>query len=375
MHSVGKREPIRPRRMPFLTLAVSLILFVAVDVARGDVVFKVGVTTREFVPAEPFDWRGAKTHALHTMIWYPAVADAPEAPQWIGPPLIPFFSAGNAAPDATPAASSLHPLILLSHGNGGASSGLAWLGTALAARGFIVAAVDHPGNNSAEGTTVDGFSLFWLRAVDLSAITDALLADKTFGHLINPTQIGAAGHSYGGYTVIATAGGVADPSQLEVFCRSRAADELCRAPGISDMRNRRLARLSSDPDFRQRYSEAGKSYRDERIRAVFAMAPGPAPVFTQDSLQKISIPVAIIMGSADEIAPPTSGGEALAKSIPNATLKLFQNAGHFVFLDACTTVGRLLIRVPCGDPAGTDRKKVHAETITYALEFFTANLR
>jgi len=375
MHLAGKREPTWVRRMPVLTLAISLILFAAVNIARGDAVFKVGVTTRDFIPAEPYDWRGAKAHALHTMIWYPAVADAREAPQWIGPPIVPFFSAGNAAPDAVPAGGSLHPLILLSHGNGGASSGLAWLGTALAARGFIVAAVDHPGNNSAEGTTVDGFSLFWLRAVDLSAITDALLADKTFGHLINPTRIGAAGHSYGGYTVVAVAGGVADPSQLEVFCRSAAADELCRAPGISDMRNMRLARLRSDPVFRQRYSEAGKSYRDERIRAVFAMAPGPAPVFTQESLRKISIPVAIVMGSADEIAPPASGGEALAKSIPNASLKLFQHAGHFVFLDACTTVGRLLMRVPCGDPAGTDREKVHTETIASALDFFVVNLR
>ena len=85
--------------------------------------------------------------------------------------------------------------------------------------------------------------------------------------------------------------------------------------------------------------------------------------------------VPVFRGSADEIAPPASGGEALAKSIPNATLKLFQNAGHFVFLDACTTVGRFLVRIPCGDPPGTDRKKVHAETIASALEFFTANLR
>jgi hypothetical protein len=37
MQSAGKREPIRPYRLPFLALAVSLILFVAVDVARGDV--------------------------------------------------------------------------------------------------------------------------------------------------------------------------------------------------------------------------------------------------------------------------------------------------------------------------------------------------
>jgi predicted dienelactone hydrolase len=96
------------------------------------------------------------------------------------------------------------------------------------------------------------------------------------------------------------------------------------------MRQKRLARLSSHPDFRQRYSEANNSYRDERVRVVFAMAPGRAPVFTPESLGKISIPVAIVTGSADDIASPTSGAEALAKAIPRATLKLFPEAGHYV---------------------------------------------
>jgi predicted dienelactone hydrolase len=93
-----------------------------------------------------------------------------------------------------------------------------------------------------------------------------------------------------------------------------------------------LVRLNSDPDFRQRYSKAGNSYRDERVRAVFSMAPGLGPAFIPESLGKIPIPVAIVTGSADEIVPPASSAEALGKAIPHATLKLFPRAGHFVFL-------------------------------------------
>ena len=93
----------------------------------------------------------------------------------------------------------------------GMASGLAWLGTALAAHGFIAVAVNHPGNNALEDYTVEGFSLWWLRAVDLSAVIDAVLDDKTFGSQIDPARIGAAGHSAGGYTVIAVAGGISDP--------------------------------------------------------------------------------------------------------------------------------------------------------------------
>ncbi|CCE07947.1 putative dienelactone hydrolase oxidoreductase protein [Bradyrhizobium sp. STM 3843] len=358
-------------------LALYLILLVSANVARADdTVFKVGVTTRDFTPVEPYDWRGARTHVLRVMIWYPAAAEASEEPQWIGPPFVPYFSAGSAARDAAPAAGSKHPLVLLSHGAGGTAAGIAWLGTALAAHGFVAVAVNHPGNNALEDFTVEGFSLWWLRAVDLSVVLDAMLADKTFGSLIDPARIGAAGHSAGGYTVIAAAGGITDPAQLEAFCRSPIADALCRPPPeASGMREKRLARLSSDPDFRQRYERAGQSYRDPRIRAALAMAPGLVPMFTEESLNAISLPIAIISGDADEIAPSASNAEALARQIPHATLKLVPHAGHYVFFGTCTMLGRMMVRTACRDPDGVDRDAVHAETIGLALDFFAASLR
>lgn len=357
-------------------LALWLILLAAPTAARADdAVFKVGVTTRNFIPAEPYDWRGAKTHALRAMIWYPAVADTREEPQWVGPPVVPLFSAGSAARDAASASGARRPLILISHGYGGTASDLAWLGAALARHGFIAVAVNHPGNNRLEDYTVEGASLGWLRAVDLSALIDALLRDKTFGNQIDPARIGAAGHSFGGYTVIAVAGGITDPTGVQAFCNSPAADALCApAPEVMAMRRKSLALLNSDFDFQRRYGKAGNSYRDERIRAVFAMAPGPVPILTAESLAKISIPVAIVTGSADEIAPPASGADALGKAIPHATLKRFPHAGHFVFIGTCTTAGRLFVRGICRDPDGVDRDAVHAETIGLALDFFAASL-
>lgn len=357
-------------------LALWLILLATFNVARADdTAFKVGVTTRDIRPAEPYDWRGANTHVLRAMIWYPAVADAQEELQWIGPPMVRYFSAGRAAPDAVPAAGPTRPLILLSHGAGGTAAGIAWLGTALAAQGFIAVAVDHPGNNAQENT-VDGFSLWWLRALDLSATLDAMLDDKTFGSRIDPARIGAAGHSAGGYTVIAIAGGISDPAEFQAFCRSPRADDSCKPPPeSSDLQEKRLVRLNSDPEFRQRYARATRSYRDERIRAVFVMAPGLVSMFTPESLSRISLPVAIISGDADEIVPPASNAETLARQIPLATLKLVPRAGHYVFFDTCTLVGRLMFRAICVDPDGVDRESVHAEARRLAIDFFTANLR
>jgi hypothetical protein len=36
------------------------------------VVHKVGLMRKSFMPPEPYNWRGPKTHALITDIWYPA---------------------------------------------------------------------------------------------------------------------------------------------------------------------------------------------------------------------------------------------------------------------------------------------------------------
>ncbi|WP_316167867.1 MULTISPECIES: alpha/beta hydrolase family protein [unclassified Bradyrhizobium] len=369
-------KKILKRHMRMKGLSLWLILLATFNVAHADdTAFKVGVTTRDVRPAEPYDWRGAKTHVLRAMIWYPAEADVQEEPQWIGPPFVPYFSAGRAAPDAVPAAGLKRPLILLSHGAGGTAAGIGWLGTALAAHGFIAVAVDHPGNNARENT-VDGFSLWWLRAVDLSVTLDAMLDDKTFGSRIDPARIGAAGHSAGGYTVIAIGGGITDPAEFQAFCRSPRADESCKPPPeSSDLQKRRLVRLNSDPEFRQRYAGATRSYRDERIRAAFVMAPGLVPMFTPESLGRISLPVAIISGDADEIVPPASNASALAKEIPHATLKPVPHAGHYVFFGTCTLAGRVMLRAACRDPEGVDREAVHAETVRSAIDFFTAHLR
>ena len=58
------------------------------------------------------------------------------------------------------------PLIVLSHGTGDSAQIMAWLACALASRGYIVAAVHHPGNNALEKYTAEGFLIWWERARD-----------------------------------------------------------------------------------------------------------------------------------------------------------------------------------------------------------------
>jgi len=344
--------------------------------------FKVGSTFRTFTPADKsYNWRGAKTHALRATVWYPAAPAAVEHPADI-PGLSQIFVLGSAAQDASlaPAPASTNaefPMIVLSHGTGGSALTMAWLGEALAAQGYIAVAVNHPGNNGAEAYTALGFSTWWERARDLGVVIDSMLADAMFGGHIDSTRIGAAGFSLGGYTMMEIAGGVNDPQAFLDFCASPHADGICKSPPEFPALIEDFQRLSkSDPEFQAALRHAGDSYRDPRVRAVFAMAPALGPAFRPASLAKIAIPVMIVAGQSDANVPIASSAKYFAANIPGAKLTIFpSNVAHYVFLDACTEAGRKAQPLLCTDGEGVDRDAVHAKTAALAVEFFRATLK
>jgi hypothetical protein len=142
----------------WLTLAALLLP----SLAHAEAVpppFQVGQTMRVFHPTELRHWRGAKTEALVTLIWYPTNSGFAQ-PHEIGPPGHPILIGHPLVPQA-PVATGRHPLILLSHGTGGSADSLDWLGAALAERGYLVVGVNHPGNNALEPLTAAGFRLWW----------------------------------------------------------------------------------------------------------------------------------------------------------------------------------------------------------------------
>lgn len=340
-------------------------------------IYKVGVIRRSFTPAEPYDWRSAKTHALVTDIWYPADTAAVEQTQWMGSPDNPFADVGKAAVNAALiAAPERLPLILLSHGTGASSQMMGWLGTSLASHGFIAAAVNHPGNNATEAYTLQGFSLWWERATDLSTVLDQLLADATFGKRIDPKRIGAAGFSLGGFTVIEIAGGIGETARYQEFCKSPKADGMCvdpaEFPGIS---SQVVESAKSDASFRAALADGAKSHRDSRIRAIFAMAPALGPAFDPASLARISIPVLIVAGSDDKVVPVESSAKFFAAQIHGAQLTLFPAVGHYTFLATCGQLGRTSRPDLCLDNAGILRDDIHAQTANLAWHFFETNLR
>ena len=337
----------------------------------------VGFSFRQFPAPEDYNWRGSDSHKLDGIIWYPSVKGADEKEQLIGPPDAPLFSAGRAAKDAVLApAFARFPLIALSHGTGGSAMQMAWLGTYLASRGYIVVAVNHPGNNALTGYTTEGFVEGWERAKDVSTAIDDLLKDQRFGSKIDPDRIGAAGFSYGGYTMMELAGAKTDWNRLLAWCDKQKS--ACNPPEMPDLMEKFKAlqeKPDEKPDVRRATQHAGDSYRDPRIRAVFAIAPAVAQAFTPEALHEIAIPVEIVAGASDPIAPPADNAQFFASNIRGARVTILPGGvAHYTFLDVGTDAGKKQLPQFFVDNPGVDRESIHKQVSQMAADFFDQEL-
>lgn len=317
-------------------------------------------------------WTGNRHRPLVGPVWYPAAAGTAEV-DWE----VAIFRAGRNAPGAAPASAPARlPLVLLSHGTGGAAPGLAWLAESLAAQGYLVAAVNHHGNTAAEeATLLQGFAVWWDRPRDLSVLLDRLLADPDWGPRIDAQRIGVVGFSLGGYTALASIGARLSASRRDAYCANPARSSLCQLPPEAKGSLADVEKLAaSDTRFRNAMAGMDGDYRDPRIRAALVLAPVFGPFMTAESLAAIEMPVRIVVGAADAQATPDENARPLAKNIRGAELAVVPAAGHYVFMPQCNERGTRHVAALCVDPAGVDRRAVHTEVSTGAIDFFARAL-
>ncbi len=202
-----------------------------------------------------------------------------------------------------------YPVILFSHGFTSCDTQSSFLTAALAQAGYFVLAADH--HDAVCGGGPDSEQSFlsrlahtrseqpfhkpeaWSDATyrnrrdDLEAILDTILKEKSFqGIPIDSTRIGLAGHSLGGYTVLAMAG-------------------------------------------------AWPSWKDGRVKAVLALSPYCAPFITKGDLGHLDVPVMYQGGTLDlGITPDVrrKGGAYDLTSTPKYFVEL-RGAGHLAWTD------------------------------------------
>lgn len=303
---------------------------------------------------------------LEAAVWYPAATPGPAT--LLGDNAA--FEGVPVVPDAAPAAGR-HRLIVLSHGYGGHVGNQGWLAVALARRGYVVAAVNHPGTTSRNRDPQIGARL-WERPRDLSRLIDAVIRDPALG--ADADRVGVVGHSLGGWTALAIAGARTDPARIEADCTVNAKLGACvayRELGAGRTPEAR-ARLAGD-------------LRDPRVGAAVALDLGLARGFTPGSLAAIGVPVLVISaGEGDDRIPAKLESGYLVDHLPagGVTYLALDGAAHFSFLPVCKPGAVELLEadtpgdgVVCRDGApAADRAALHARTVEEVAGFLDAAL-
>ncbi|HYD61302.1 MAG TPA: hypothetical protein VEC35_13140 [Noviherbaspirillum sp.] len=255
-------------------------------------------------------------------------------------------------------------LVLVSHGTGGSELGHHNLAQKLARHGYLVAALQHPRDNYRDRSLVATSTFFSERPKQVSRVLDALLENPEWKDRVPAGRIGAIGHSAGGYTVVALAGGVADPSRLAAHCKEPADDaKFCSLGGETA---KQQVRESATP---------AADYRggDPRIRAVVTMAP-LAVVFTEESLAGIKVPMRVYTAEHDAVLKSQYHGERL-RAVPGAHYERVDNAGHFAFMAQTSYPIAASSGDPGENPSGFDRKAFHQRLENEVTAFFDRHLK
>ncbi|HET9909105.1 MAG TPA: alpha/beta fold hydrolase [Anaerolineales bacterium] len=326
---------------------------------------------------------------LEISLWYPAAngEGGEEVTQYpyeikmakpIGKFAVATF-AGRALRDVSPDLSDVpYPLVILSPGFSLGSFAYAWLAEHLASYGFVVIAPEHQEH-------LDPANELWRSAIErpqdvlsVLAYVDEQTADGgVFDGLINAERIAVIGHSYGGYTSLASAGARINTPAFKSHCEEASASNhpaawLCNEilPHLDDMAD--LAGLDETPN------GLWPAWTDSRIVAIVPMA-GDAFFFGQEGLAEINIPVMAIGGTKDNDAPYEWGTLPAFEhaSSPRKVLISLTDAEHMIFTNPCEKIPfylKLFSREFCHD-TDWDRKYAHELVSHFTAAFLLAELK
>ncbi len=346
---------------------------------------KTVATKIGFREAEVPDSQGNRP--LHLSLWYPAgtMAEADHTgaiSESIGENRVFYGVAAirNAEPESV-----LHPLVVLSHGYGGNWKNLGWLAGELANQGYVVAAPDHPGTTTFDRRPSEAKKLSE-RPNDLSRIItyllDAHVSDQLPGHLlepqalaggIDPERIAAIGHSLGGWTVTALAGGRFDIDLFSQECHKHPNPRICGLSSELGINQEGMVKAPLDGDL-----------SDSRVRAIVSLDLGLARGFTPESLGAVRIPV-LVFGAGVDIGDLPADMESgyLAAHFPSASshYEKIADAAHFSFMQLCKPGAVALLEedfpgegIVCKDGGGRSRREIHRQVADLTTRFLGQSL-
>lgn len=219
-------------------------------------------------------------------------------------------------------------LVVVSHGSGGTPWGYRGLAAHLARAGLVVALVEHPGNRRSDDALAGTAANLTNRPRHLRVAVDAVAADPTLGAVVGDRVV-AIGHSIGGYTALAAAGGrpIALPEQTP--------DRIARPVPVEP---------------------------DPRVRGVVLLAPALPWFLAPGALVGVRVPVLVRTGEHDPHAPPAFVERVLAGLPADVAVdrEVVAGAGHFAWFTAPPPELAGPAFPPAQDPPGFDRAAYQA---------------
>lgn len=268
---------------------------------------------------ELFDDEMAMTFPM--LVMYPS--SSPEQPARLGPYVL------SAAMNG-PIAAGSHPLVVISHGTGGSHLVYRNLAAHLARHGFVVAMPEHPRNNRNNNDLANTAANLANRPRHIRIVIDWAYSRDGFEATLKRDAVAVVGHSMGGYTALAVAGGL--PTALP----HETSDGQHRAVSVVP---------------------------DERVKALVLLAPAAIWYMPDGALRGVRVPILMMTAEKDE---HTHAGhaEVIARGLPDGAQlehRVVPNAGHFAFLSPFPEAMTSPAFPPSQDPPGFDRTRFHEE--------------
>ncbi len=221
------------------------------------------------------------------------------------------------------------PLVLISHGGGGSSLTHRDLAVGLARARRVVVLLDHPGNNRADNSLQGTLANLANRPRHVRLAIDAVLADGVIGPHLLDDKAALIGHSMGGYTALAAAGG-----------KAVAGEAVAVAP-------------------------------DPRISALVLLAPACGWFGADGALAGVDVPIMLRTAQRDELAHHLHA-DLVKQGVRDPARVDFQvvpNAGHHAFQSPFPAGMAGPGFAPSQDPAGFDRAAYQPILLAEILAF------
>lgn len=304
-------------------------------------------------------WMPGTDIRLDAAVWYPTR----KRPGTVSVGAWTFSAARNA-----PLLSGPWPLLILSPDSPGSRFAHHDLAASLAGRGFMVAVLTHDGDNADDMRFLYTNLHLPMRARQLSAALDLVLADPRLGDEVDPHKIGLVAFGGGGSAGLLLAGATLTPWRWPSYCAlsarspgsspdpycephmaarmdaitrgmlhqmtaitdattlrdqavkararamTRARDNVAKsAARLRRGQRKPLASFPAPPIFAPLLPPlpADRPLTDDRFRAMMLISPGYSMLFDTDRLKSLSLPLAIVGLERDPVHTPDHQALAL----------------------------------------------------------------